>query len=301
MVFTHKYGAFLSSNPVIMEVHPTKQHPEHGRESLHNHAALQDIQKQSSRQSVLPATVLGQVSNEYGNFAAVTHKNSRNPCWKRVWLGLHQLACSSCFANFLCSCCTRVCLGACIAFRRWGTQGDTCHFNKYSLDPWNPKDLNHACQLPTESWSNLGKIDASPQGLIKSWYKPAYLMNLKFEAIHYSVNSKVKLIRFSHQFAVRIIHKNPVPELNWRFLWEKNTVRNHQQTMELISNGMMDLRLERFQQILLSFFLLPLAAPAELTGCARVTQGHLVIPTGFQKKTGYPLVNIQKTMENHHV
>ena len=167
MVFTHKYGAFLSSNPVIMEVHPTKylgsdpapQHPEHGRESQHNHAALlQDIQKQSGRQSVLPATVLGQVSNEYGNFAAVTHKNSRNPCWKRVWLGLHQLACSSCFANFLCSCCTRVCLGACIAFQRWGTKGDSCHFNKYSLDPWNPKDLNHACQLPTESWSNLRKI-----------------------------------------------------------------------------------------------------------------------------------------------
>jgi len=228
MVFTHKYGAFQSSNPVIMEVHPTKylgsdpapQHPEHGRESLHNHAALQDIQKQSGRQSVLPATVLGQVSNEYGNSAAVTHKNSRNPCWKPVWLGLHQLACSSCFANFLCSCCTRVCLGACIAFQRCGTKGDSCHFNKYSLDPWNLKDLNHACQLPTESWSNLGKIDASPQGLIKSWYKPAYLMNLKFEAIHYSVNSKVTLIRFSHQQS-ELSTKTQSPNSTGVFFWEK--------------------------------------------------------------------------------
>ena len=138
----------------------------------------------------------------------------------KMALGLHRLACSSCLANFLCSCCTRVCLGGSVRypFKDWEL-GCLLHIyiNKYSLDPWN---LHYACQPPSESWSNLGKLadeffwswhfHVSPvwsslgtkqlvwtNTLFTIHYIDSYslfIFYLKFEPIHYSVNSKVSIL-----------------------------------------------------------------------------------------------------------
>ena len=159
-----------------------------------------------------------------------------------------------------------------------------------SMKPKGPKAcMSTPYWIIIESWK-----DWCQPARFKSWYQAAYLMNLKFEAIHYSVNSKVKLIRFSHHFAVRILHKNHQPRTKLAFQWGKNTsVRNHQQTMEL------------FQRDDGSTKALTLPAdPSQLlpspAGCSCRThwmcQGHLVIPTGFQKKTGYPLVNVNRKL-----